>query len=331
MVGLPLGGPACLSTWVAPLFGLPVGRDVGILVGRQHLGGWPTRVVGLSLGGPARFFPHVALPFGLPIGPKLSFLIGFTAIAEGCLGRHLAVTRGCQGHPLVGVIAEGCQHPLHNYGAQEPRGCSPCHIAGHNSESKSCRSCNVLVRVTIVVLLLARKLVSTCKGGFGPARAIDNLDGDAAPAKDGSSGDAAPALRGHLGQSCFGGLIGWVVRVLPRLGLTSHNHGAAASRGGPCLATGPPDACALIVVRVVLGNGFGLDVIQVILGDGFGLDVAPTLGVGERVGMEEGRGLFALCPFVGTRCPACKLRLTNPAVELDCAPGVSTPGRPEVV
>jgi hypothetical protein len=113
--------------------------------------------------------------------------------------------------------------------------------------------------------------------------------------------------------------------------LTGHNHDAAASHGGPCLATGSPDARALVIVRVVLGNGFGLDVVRVVLGDGFGLNDAPALGGGKWVGAEEGRGLFALCPFVGTGYLARELRLTNPAIELDCARGVSMQGRPEVV
>jgi hypothetical protein len=169
VVGLPLGGPACLSTRVAPLFGLPVGRNAGVLVSRQHLGDRPTRVVGLPVGGLARFFLRVALPFGLPIGPKLAFLVGFTAVAEGCLGFRLAVTCGGQGRLIVGVVAEGRQRPPHNYGAPEPRGRSPCLVAGCNCESKSCRGHDVLVRVALVVLLLARELVSACKGGFVPA------------------------------------------------------------------------------------------------------------------------------------------------------------------
>ncbi len=65
-----------------------------------------------------------------------------------------------------------------------------------------------------------------------------------------------------------------------------------------------PNACALVVVRVVLGNGLGLDitptpgggehllavgadddaraliVVRVVLGNGLGLDVAPALGGG---------------------------------------------------
>jgi hypothetical protein len=94
---------------------------------------------------------------------------------------------------------------------------------------------------------------------------------------------------------------------------------------------GSPNARAHVVVRVVLGDGFGLDVVRVVLGDGFGLNVAPALGDGKRFGAEEGRGLFASCPFVGTRCPACKLRLTNPTVKLDCARGVLMPRRPAVV
>ncbi len=95
--------------------------------------------------------------------------------------------------------------------------------------------------------------------------------------------------------------------------------------------TGLPDARTFIVVRVVLGDGFGLDVVRVVLGDGFGLNVTPALGGGERVGAKEGRGLFASCPFVVTWCPARELWLMNPAVKLDCARGVLTPGRPKVV
>jgi hypothetical protein len=94
---------------------------------------------------------------------------------------------------------------------------------------------------------------------------------------------------------------------------------------------GSPDARALVVIQVILGNGFGLDVVRVVLGNGYGLNIAPALGGGKRVGAEEGRGLFASCLFLGTRCPTRELQLTNPAVELDCARGVSTPVRPKVV
>jgi hypothetical protein len=80
MVGLPLGGLASLFTWVAPLVGLPVGPEDGLLVGRQHLGAArPTtlvgRVVGLPLCGPAGLFAWVAPFVGLPVGPEVILLI----------------------------------------------------------------------------------------------------------------------------------------------------------------------------------------------------------------------------------------------------------------
>jgi hypothetical protein len=76
MVGLPLAGPACLSTRVAPLFGLPVGHNVAVLVGRQHLGGRPTRVVGLPLGDPARFFLVWPSLLACQLAPNLASLLG---------------------------------------------------------------------------------------------------------------------------------------------------------------------------------------------------------------------------------------------------------------
>jgi hypothetical protein len=76
-----------------------------------------------------------------------------------------------------------------------------------------------------------------------------------------------PALGGHLGRSCLrdpvAGPIGRVVRVLPRLGPTGPNRGAAAALDGPCLAPvaspigrvvrvsphpGMPNARALVIV-----------------------------------------------------------------------------------
>ncbi len=177
MVGLLIGGPAGLSTWVAPLFGLPVGLEVGLLIGCQHLGAArPTtlvgHVVGLPLGGPAGFFPRVAPLFGLPVGIKVGFLVGFHTIAEGCLGRRLAVACGGQGCLIVSVVAEGRQRPPHNYGAREPRDRGPCFLAGPESlksEGQSCRSYDVFVRVVLVVPLLAHKLVFACKGDLVPA------------------------------------------------------------------------------------------------------------------------------------------------------------------
>jgi hypothetical protein len=288
VVGLPLGGPAGLSTWVAPLFGLPVGLEVGLLIGRQHLGAARPatlvgRVVGLPLGDPAGFFPRVAPLFGLPVGLKVGFLVGFHAVTEGCSGRSHAVACGSRGRLIVGFVAEGRQRPPHNYGTREPCYRGPCFVAVPeplNSEGQSCRGRNVFIRVTLVIPLLAHKLVFTREGDIVPAQAvfIDNLDGD-----------AAPALGGHLGRSRLGdplaGPIGRVVWVLPHLGPTGPNQGAAAALNGPCLAPvaspigrvvrvsprpGTPDACALVIVQVVLGNGFSLD-------------IAPALGGGERL------------------------------------------------
>jgi hypothetical protein len=336
VVGLPLGGPAGLSTWVAPLFGLPVGLEVRLLIGRQHLGAArPTtlvgRVVGLPLGGLAGFFPRVDPLFGLPVGLKVGFLIRLHTVVVGC---RLAVAHSSQGRLIIGAVAKGRQRPPHNYGAREPRDRGPCFVAGPeplNSEGQSCRGRNVFIRVTIVVPLLTCKLVFACEGDLVPARAVfvDDLDGD-----------AAPALGGHLGRSCLGepvaGPIGRVVWVLPRLGPTGLDRGAAAALDGTCLAPvaspigrvvwvlpcpGKPDSCALVIVQVVLG-------------DGFGLNIAPALGSGERllaVGAAEECGFFASRLLVGTRCPPRELRLAHPAVKLGCARGVSRPGRPEVV
>ncbi len=86
-----------MFAWVAPLVGLPVGPEVGLLIRRQHLGAAPRttlvgRMVGLPLGGPAGFFP-VAPFLCLPVGLEVGFLVGFHAVVEGCLGRRLAVAR----------------------------------------------------------------------------------------------------------------------------------------------------------------------------------------------------------------------------------------------
>jgi hypothetical protein len=117
----------------------------------------------------------------------------------------------------------------------------------------------------------------------------------------------------------------------------------ALGDGKRFLAVGADDdARALVVARVIVAPALGggerllavgaddgaraLVVIRVILGDGLGLDVAPALGSSGRllaVEAKEEWGFFSLRRLVGTWCPACKIRLANPAVDLGCARGVA--------
>jgi hypothetical protein len=83
VVGTPLGGPPDLFAQVAPLVGLPVGSDVGLLIGHQHLGA--VHAVGFLLGGPAGVIYGVPL-LGMPVGSGLGSLVEFNVVADGCSG-----------------------------------------------------------------------------------------------------------------------------------------------------------------------------------------------------------------------------------------------------
>ncbi len=85
VVGTPFGGPPDLFARVAPLVGLPFGSDVGLLIGRQHLGA--ALAVGSLLGGLAGVILGVP-SLGMPVGFGLGSLVKFDVVADGRSGRR---------------------------------------------------------------------------------------------------------------------------------------------------------------------------------------------------------------------------------------------------
>jgi hypothetical protein len=131
-----------------------------------------------------------------------------------------------------------------------------------------CLTRESVIRVALVVLLLACKIVFACERGVVSAGAACDLGGSALPADKGVHGDAAPANGVHGDAAPADSSVHWdaaptlggrLGRSAPVIGPVGRVVGAAAPFGGPCLAAGPP-ATRVVVVRVILDEDFGLGV-----------------------------------------------------------------------
>ncbi len=189
---------------------------------------------------------------------------------------------------------------------------------------KSCLARESVVRVALIVLLRARKIVFACKRGIVSAGDACNLGRSASPANDGVHRDAAPANGVHRDAApanggvrwdtalALGGRLGWLA---PVIGLVGRVVSAAAPFGGPCLAA---------VVQVILDKDFGLGIACIV-------DAVPPLDSGEcllSVKVVEGQILLISRLLAEAWGPARKLRLAHPAIELG---GVRRVSAPEVV